>query len=69
MRQVIGAVIGVPATALIAGGLGLAVITAYTHARHRPGHEPIRWAHLALGTVLFVAGVVLIWIELLIAEG
>jgi len=67
MREVIGALIGVPATACIAGGLGLAAVTAYTHARRRPGREPIRWAHLGLGVTLFLTGTLLIWIEVLVA--
>ena len=67
VREVIGALLGVPATACIAGGLGLAAVTAYTHVRRRPGRDPIRWAHLGLGMFLFLAGALLIWIELLVA--
>jgi hypothetical protein len=67
VREVIGALIGVPATACIAGGLGLAAVTAYTHVRPLRGREPIRWAHLGLGAVLFLAGTLLIWIEVLVA--
>ena len=67
VREVIGALIGVPATACIAGGLVLAAVTAYTHLRRRPGREPIRWAHLGLGALLFLGGTLLIWIELLVA--
>ena len=44
-----------PATILIAAGLGLAGVTLVSRARRRRD-PPIRWVHLALGVLLFVAG-------------
>jgi hypothetical protein len=64
MQGVLGALLGVPATILVAGGLGLIGVTIYSRLVRRKGKEPIRWAHLALGTFLFAMGVGLLWIEL-----
>lgn len=64
MREVLGAAIGVPATVLVAGGLGVIGVTLYSRLRQRA--EPIRWAHLGLGVVLFVVGVGLISLEVLV---
>ncbi len=55
MRDVLSGLIGVPATILIAAGLGLAGVTIVSRARRRRD-PPIRWVHLALGMALFVAG-------------
>lgn len=55
MRELLGGLLGVPATILIAAGLGLAGVTVVSRARRRR-EPPIRWVHLALGMVLFVAG-------------
>ncbi len=55
MRDLIGSFIGVPATILIAAGLGLAGVTVVSRVRRRRD-PPIRWAHLALGMALFLAG-------------
>lgn len=55
MRDLLSGVIGVPATILIAAGLGLAGVTIVSRARNRRD-PPIRWVHLALGVALFVAG-------------
>ena len=63
MQGVIGALLGVPATILVAGGLGLVGVTIYSRLVRRKRKEPIRWAHLALGAFLFAMGVVLLWIE------
>jgi hypothetical protein len=63
MNGVLGALLGVPATVLVAGGLGLIGVTIYSRVVRRKGKEPIRWAHLALGAFLFGLGVALLWIE------
>jgi len=63
MQGVLGALIGVPATIMVAGGLGLIGVTIYSRLVRRAGKEPIRWAHLGLGAVLFAAGVGLVWLE------
>ncbi len=55
MRDLFSGLIGVPATILIAAGLGLAGVTIVSRARNRR-EPPIRWVHLALGMLLFVAG-------------
>ncbi len=54
MHDLFGGLVGVPATILIAAGLGLAGVTIVSRARQRRD-PPIRWVHLALGLVLFVA--------------
>lgn len=60
----LGAVIGVPAAALVAGGLGLVGSTLWARyggfLTQREG-EPIRWASLLFGVGLFVAGAAAIW--------
>lgn len=66
MRGVIGALIGVPATILVAGGLGLVGVTIYSRLFSRRGREPIRWAHLALGFVMFAVGALLIELEIIL---
>lgn len=55
MRELLSSLLGVPATILIAAGLGLAGVTVVSRARRRRD-PPIRWVHLALGAALFVAG-------------
>ncbi len=55
MRDLFSGLIGVPATILIAAGLGLAGVTVVSRARRRR-EPPIRWVHLALGMALFIAG-------------
>lgn len=62
MRDVIGGLLGVPATILIAAGLGLAGLTVVSRARRRRD-PPIRWRHLALGLALFIAGGLLMLLE------
>jgi hypothetical protein len=42
MSGVIGALIGVPATILVAGGLGLIGVTIYSRLFSRRGREPMR---------------------------
>lgn len=55
MHALLSGILGVPATILIAAGLGLAGVTVVSRARRRRD-PPIRWVHLALGLVLFAAG-------------
>jgi drug/metabolite transporter (DMT)-like permease len=55
VRDLLSSLLGVPATVLIAAGLGLAGVTVVSRARRRRD-PPIRWVHLALGVALFVAG-------------
>jgi hypothetical protein len=55
VNDLLGGLLGVPATILIAAGLGLAGVTLVSRARQRRD-PPIRWIHLALGVALFVAG-------------
>ncbi|HEX4756291.1 MAG TPA: hypothetical protein VH661_11170 [Candidatus Dormibacteraeota bacterium] len=55
MRDLLSSLLGVPATILIAAGLGLAGVTVVSRARGRR-EPPIRWVHLALGVAIFVAG-------------
>ena len=66
MQALLGSLIGVPATILIAGGFGLALVTPYTHVVRRPGRQPIRWRHLGLGLVLLALGVLLLEVEILV---
>jgi hypothetical protein len=64
MQGVIGALIGVPATILVAGGLGIIGVSIWLRlVGNRKGKQPIRWSHVALGTFLFAAGVLLLWVE------
>ena len=53
---------GVPATILIAAGLGLAGVTVVSRLRRRR-EPPIRWVHLALGVVLFAGGALLMLVD------
>jgi hypothetical protein len=64
MNGVLGAVIGVPATMLVAGGLGIVGLTIYTRViGTRRGKRPVHWGHVALGMVMFAVGVLLLWLE------
>ena len=64
MQGVIGALIGVPATILVAGGLGIIGVSIWLRlVGNRKGKQPIRWSHVALGLFLFAAGVLLLWVE------
>jgi hypothetical protein len=66
MNGVLGAFIGVPATMLVAGGLGIIGLTIYTRLiGTRRGKRPVHWGHMALGTVMFAVGVLLVWIEVI----
>lgn len=51
-----------PATILIAAGLGLAGVTIVSRARNRR-EPPIRWVHLGLGLLLFVAGALVMFLD------
>jgi drug/metabolite transporter (DMT)-like permease len=62
VRELFSSLIGVPATILIAAGLGLAGVTVVSRARRRR-EPPIRWVHLALGMALFVAGGLLMLLD------
>ncbi len=62
MRDVVSGLLGVPATILIAAGLGLAGVTIVSRARRRR-EPPIRWVHLALGLSLFIAGGLLMLLD------
>jgi uncharacterized membrane protein HdeD (DUF308 family) len=62
VRDLLGGLLGVPATVLIAAGLGLAGVTVISRARRRR-EPPIRWVHLALGLVLFVAGLLVMFLD------
>ncbi len=66
MQALIGSLLGVPATILIAGGFGLVIVTPYTHVVRRPGRQPIRWRHLGLGLILLAIGIVLLEVEVLV---
>lgn len=66
VRGVLGALIGVPATILVAGGLGLIGVTLFSRLVSRSGREPIRWAHLALGVFLLVVGAGLLDLEVVL---
>ncbi len=62
MRDLFSGLLGVPATILIAAGLGLAGVTIVSRARRRRD-PPIRWVHLGLGILLFVAGSLLMLLD------
>jgi len=66
VQQVLGALIGVPATMLVAGGLGLVGVTLWSRLGITRRREPIRWAHLGLGVVMFAAGALLVELEILL---
>jgi hypothetical protein len=66
VHEVLAAIIGVPATLLIAGGLGVVGVTVYSRVVGRQGREPIRWEHLVLGLLLFAVGTLLIGLEVLV---
>lgn len=55
-----------PATMLVAGGLGLVGVTLWSRLVASRRRQPIRWAHLGLGVVMFVAGALLVELEILL---
>jgi hypothetical protein len=62
VRALLSSFVGVPATILIAAGLGLAGVTAVSRARRRR-EPPMRWAHLGLGVALLLAGGLLMLLD------
>ena len=62
MHELLGGLVGVPATILIAAGFGLAGVTVVSRVRRRRD-PPIRWAHLALGIALLAAGALLMLLD------
>lgn len=62
MHELLSGLLGVPATILIAAGLGLAGVTVVSRARRRRD-PPIRWVHLALGVALFLAGSAVMFLD------
>jgi drug/metabolite transporter (DMT)-like permease len=62
VHELLSGLLGVPATILIAAGLGLAGVTVVSRARRRR-YPPIRWVHLALGVALFLAGSVVMFLD------
>jgi len=60
MRDLIGGLLGVPATILIAAGLGIVGVTLVSRVRGRADRPPIRWAHLVFGVALTGAGTLLL---------
>jgi hypothetical protein len=62
VRALLSSLLGVPATILIAAGLGLAGVTVASRVRRRR-EPPIRWVHLCLGMVLFAAGAALMLLD------
>lgn len=67
MQQVLGALIGVPATILVAGGLGLVGLTIWNRIsplRREP--QPMRWGQVGLGLFMLVLGAALVEVEILL---
>lgn len=65
MQQVLSALVGVPATILVAGGLGLMGVTVFQRVSSRRG-EPTRWAQIALGFLMLAVGAFLLELEILL---
>jgi hypothetical protein len=64
MNGVLSAFVGVPATMLVAGGLGIIGLAIYARViGTRRGKRPIHWGHVSLGVVMFGLGVLLLWVE------
>lgn len=64
MNGVLSAFLGVPATMLVAGGLGIIGLAVYARViGTRRGRRPIHWGHVSLGAVMFALGVLLLWVE------
>ena len=65
--QVLGALIGVPATVLVAGGLGTIGLTVWNRLsplRREP--QPMRWGQVGLGAAMLVLGAALVEVEILL---
>jgi drug/metabolite transporter (DMT)-like permease len=63
VSDLVSSLLGVPATILIAAGLGLAGVTVVSRARRRRD-PPIRWVHLALGIALLACGGLVLLLDL-----
>jgi hypothetical protein len=63
MRELFGAVLGVPATILIAAGGGIALVTVVSRIR-RKRFPPMRWSHGFLGLGVLGAGALLFELDL-----
>ncbi|MHB8718031.1 MAG: hypothetical protein ACYDAC_03945 [Candidatus Dormibacteria bacterium] len=55
MRALLSSLIGVPATILVAAGLGIAGVTVVSRMRGLR-QPPIRWGHALLGLLLLGCG-------------
>lgn len=64
MHEVLSSLLGVPAVILLAGGMGIVVVTLLSRLRGRPGRQPIRWAHLVFGVGLTGAGTLLLQLDI-----
>lgn len=62
MHDVLSSLLGVPATVLIAAGLGLAGVTIVSRGRRRRA-PPMRWRHLALGIAILACGALLMTVD------
>lgn len=62
MRSLLSSLVGVPATILIAAGMGLAGVTVVSRVRGRR-EPPMRWRHSVLGVVILAAGVGLMMLD------
>ncbi|MGA8014592.1 MAG: hypothetical protein WCB85_01590 [Candidatus Dormiibacterota bacterium] len=65
MRDLLSALLGVPATVLVAAGIGLVGVTLVSRARRRR-QPPIRWRHLGAGVGVLAVGVALMALDLMI---
>ena len=65
MRDLIGSLLGVPATILISAGMGIALVTVVSRVR-RKRTPPIRWAHLVMGAAILGLGLLLLRVDLAI---
>ncbi|MGI8847960.1 MAG: hypothetical protein ACR2GX_06830 [Candidatus Dormibacteria bacterium] len=61
MRGFLSGLLGVPATILIAAGLGIMAVTVIS--RVMPKRTVIRWAHLVLGVAMLGIGVALLGVD------
>jgi hypothetical protein len=66
VRGLIAAVIGIPATIVVAGGIGLIGTTVYSRLVRSLDRQPIRWARLGAGVALVCAGVLLLSLEVMV---
>ncbi len=65
MRDLLSSLLGVPATILIAAGVGIAGVTVVSRARRRRD-PPIRWVHGALGLGLLAAGCLVMLLDVMV---